>query len=424
MELSLIRWHGFEMDVLGSMVYQGGFAEHVIGESPDVFNDERNRDIFRAMQMIVEDGKELTLPELVDRLHESVPVEHLVDVAHHRTSSSMASMYSLKRLKRGYRERKLKEYTERLHLASTQEERAELLAEIEDLNRDSEVEVEDRTTLADMANVGFDVLFSDHTFVKTGIEGLDESIIGIEDTQLLVIGASPGMGKTTLGWQIGVGVGNTVFFSMEMATSDMYARELSRLAEVPVAKIKMRNLSDAEWKRVMDAQEKLKLTTGVTVYGKAYPYHVLLSKIRAEVRRGVKLVVVDYVQLVQGAPGKTENEQLTAITTDLKQIALNNHVPVLLLSQLTKSSYGTGERPGLNALRGSGSIAQNADIVITIHEDSNKVIRVYLEKGRNLKTGPVNLQFDGRNSRFITPATKKFCDTAVFDDRAIEYFHD
>ena len=250
------------------------------------------------------------------------------------------------------------------------------------------------------------------TGVPTGFKDVDHIFNGLQKSDLILVAARPAMGKTAFTLNIAQNVTmlydkTVAFFSLEMGKEQLVGRILSSVAGVSSEKLRRANMEPADWEKVIaaaDRMSKSKLfiddTPGLTVQD-------MRSKLRRlKVEHGLDLVIVDYIQLMQGRnAGKgSENRQqeVSEISRNLKLIAREFNVPVIALSQLSRSVESRpNKRPVLSDLRESGSLEQDADIVIFLYRDKyydensekGDNAEVLIRKNRNGSVGTVELQF-------------------------------
>jgi len=248
---------------------------------------------------------------------------------------------------------------------------------------------------------------------KTGFTLLDTITTGLNKSDLIILAARPGMGKTSFALNIASNVarrGNrdVAVFSLEMSKEQLATRMLSTEALVDSNKLRSGFLSDTDWVRLASSADVLcglplllDDTAGTTV-----------QQIKAKLRRvkNLGLVVIDYLQLL-GSTIKSENQvlRISEITRNLKIMAKEMDVPVILLSQLNRGVESRPDkRPMLSDLRESGSIEQDADIVMFLYRDAyyNKestepnISECIVSKNRHGDTGTVKLIWDGQFTRF------------------------
>ncbi len=253
------------------------------------------------------------------------------------------------------------------------------------------------------------------TGTATGFHDLDEMLSGLQPSTLNIIGARPAMGKTSLGLGIAAYVAQTarrpvLVFSLEMGHAELTQRILSSEAEVDSQKLRTGRLVEADWTKIGRAINRL----DVPMYLDDNP-RVTVMEIRAKARRmkarqGLALIVIDYLQLMSGGTN-VENRQLevSEISRGLKILARELEVPIIALSQLSRNLETRGDkRPMLSDLRESGSLEQDADVVMFLYRDevynkesSDKAMaEVIIAKHRSGPTGTVRLVFRGQYTKF------------------------
>ncbi|MCI7086078.1 replicative DNA helicase [bacterium] len=258
--------------------------------------------------------------------------------------------------------------------------------------------------------------------IPTGIGDLDRTITGLNRSDLILLAARPGMGKTSFALNIAknaacISKKCVAFFSLEMTSEQLCSRLLSTEALVSGTKLRTGKLSDDEWLRLIAAGDVLRQaqiylddTPGITV-----------PEIKAKLRRlkQVDLVIIDYLQLMSGNR-RTDNrvQEISEITRNLKILAKEMNVPVITLSQLSRASEQRNDhRPQLSDLRDSGSIEQDADIVLFLYRegyyDKDKSVdappsadqnsgECIVAKNRHGETKPVKLHWQGEFMRFTS----------------------
>jgi len=216
--------------------------------------------------------------------------------------------------------------------------------------------------------------------VPCGIHAIDDLTGGFRPSDLVIVAARPGMGKT--GWVLSTALHAAqngcpvALFSLEMATAQLSARLISMVSEVNSTKLRNgKNITDAEWQRLGAAVENL---NNLPLYIDETAA-ISLSEVRSKARRavqqnGVKLVIVDYLQLMtvsseRGKQGGNREQEVAAISRGLKQLAKELEVPVIALSQLSRAveTRGGSKRPQMSDLRESGGLENDADVVAFIY---------------------------------------------------------
>ncbi|HEU0224787.1 MAG TPA: replicative DNA helicase, partial [Steroidobacteraceae bacterium] len=252
--------------------------------------------------------------------------------------------------------------------------------------------------------------------VPTGFTLLDRKTTGFQPGDLIVIAGRPSMGKTTLAVNIAEnaaiakGVPSAIF-SMEMSAEQLTLRLISSLGRVNQTHLRTGNFSEEDWSRIQGAMAQL---SGAPLYVDESPA-LTPTEVRARARRlkrerGLGLVVVDYLQLMQ-VPGTKENRatEISEISRSLKALAKELQVPVVALSQLNRAvEQRTDKKPVMSDLRESGAIEQDSDLILLIYReevyDPNTTRRgvadIIIAKQRNGPVGEVQLTFLGEYTRF------------------------
>lgn len=256
---------------------------------------------------------------------------------------------------------------------------------------------------------------------RTGFSLLDTVISGLNKSDLIILAARPGMGKTSFALNIAENVAalspetEIAIFSLEMSAEQLATRMMSSLAMVDSKKLRNGNINEEEWISLATAAGKLcdynmfiDDTSGLTV-----------QQMKAKLRRkkNIGLVIVDYLQLMQSTL-KTDNRVLviSEITRQMKIMAKELDVPIILLSQLSRGPESrTDKRPMLSDLRESGSIEQDADIVMFLYREGyykkdapeiQNTCECIIAKNRHGETGTVSLGWNGEYTRFTNLETK------------------
>ncbi|MDN3262860.1 replicative DNA helicase [Streptomyces sp. CSDS2] len=262
------------------------------------------------------------------------------------------------------------------------------------------------------------------TGVPTGFIDLDAMTNGLQPGQLIVIGARPAMGKSTLALDIARAASiknglTSAFFSLEMGRSEITQRLYSAEASVALHHIRAGTVTEDDLNRLAKRTPAIE---GAPLIVDDSP-NLTLTEIRSRARRikqakdGLDLLIVDYLQLMQsGAGRRAENRQqeVSDISRNLKLLAKELEIPIIALSQLNRGpEQRTDKRPQISELRESGSIEQDADMVILLHrEDAYEKesprageADLIVAKHRNGPTATVTVAFQGHYSRFVDMAT-------------------
>ena len=280
------------------------------------------------------------------------------------------------------------------------------------------------------------------TGVPSGFIDLDNITSGWQPSDLVIIAGRPSMGKTAfvLSMMRNASIDHEMpiaLFSLEMSSLQIVNRLISSEAELDSDKIKKGNLKDYEWQQLLHKTDQL---NNAKIFIDDTPALSILE-LRAKSRRlksqhDIQCIIVDYLQLMSGEYGKSSGnreQEIASISRSLKAIAKELNVPVLALSQLSRAveTRGGDKRPVLSDLRESGSIEQDADMVLFIYradryditedEDGNitaGVAEVLLRKNRNGPTGKVKLKFIERFAKFADMSSNDDMTTNKFQSKA------
>lgn len=253
------------------------------------------------------------------------------------------------------------------------------------------------------------------TGVPTGFPELDAKTSGLQKGDMILIAARPSMGKTTFALNLAenaaLRAGKSVaIFSLEMPKAQLSYKLLCSEANVDMLKLRTGNLDDSDWENIARASGPLAAakifiddTAGVTVME-------MRSKCRRlKMEHGIDLIVIDYLQLMSGSNSESRQQEVSEISRSIKAIAKEMECPVIALSQLSRAvEQRADHRPMLSDLRESGSIEQDADVVMFLYRDEyyNKetedknVAECIIAKQRNGPTGTVKLAWLGQFSKF------------------------
>ncbi|MGQ0566086.1 MAG: replicative DNA helicase [Gemmobacter sp.] len=285
--------------------------------------------------------------------------------------------------------------------------------------------------------------------ISTGLADLDKKLGGLHPSDLLILAGRPSMGKTSLATNIAFNIskahrrgqlpdgstgtvqgGVVGFFSLEMSAEQLAARILSEAAEVPSEQIRRGDMTEGEFRRFVEAAKALESCPLFIDDTPALPIAQIAARARRLKRtQGLDVLIVDYLQLLRGSSKTGENrvQEVSEITQGLKAIAKELNIPVVALSQLSRQVENREDkRPQLSDLRESGSIEQDADVVMFVYRDEyyrerekpgdheldkmaawqavmEKVhgkAEVIIGKQRHGPIGSVELAFEGRFTRF------------------------
>lgn len=425
-----------EMSLLGAILID----EEVLADVTDKirgndFYEKRHQSIYAAMMRLYERHRPIDLLTLSDELEKKDELEgiggssYLTELTNYVPTAANASTYAELVSQRAVRRRLIKASTDIAELAykddsNTQEilERAEAeLFSVSDMSLK-----QDLVSLEQILTESFDrmeELYRDRgklRGIKTGWRDLDNLTAGLQRSDLLIVAARPAMGKTTLVTNLAYNVAakehqSVLFFSLEMSKEQLVDRMLSDASGVDSWNIRTGNLSDDDFEKISTAMGEMAEapifiddTPGLTVLE-------MRTKARRQAHvQPLGLIIVDYLQLMQGSSRGGEFnrvQEVSEISRGLKLIARELNVPVIALSQLSRSVESRNPQvPQLSDLRESGSIEQDADLVAFIYReayynpdtDRQNVTDLIIAKHRNGPVGTVELYFHPERLRFMS----------------------
>lgn len=270
----------------------------------------------------------------------------------------------------------------------------------------------------------------DRNSISTGYEGFNDKLGGFRRWDLIILAARPSMGKTAMALNFAQNVAiksrNVAIFSLEMSKEQLTDRMIASAMAVDSWKLQKWKLSEEEFARMGDALEKL---SNAKIYIDDSPAWEGLIEIKSKARRlkmesGLDLVVIDYLQLMSNGNSMNRVQEVSEISRGLKALARELNVPVIALSQLSRSLESRPDkRPIMSDLRESGSIEQDADIIMMLYRDDyyNEfseqagVTNVLIRKNRNGPIGQVDLKFEKNHQKFYEMAKRQEEDFPIGD---------
>ncbi len=425
-----------EKSLLGAMMLaDDAMAEILTILKPDDFYELRHQIIFQAMSSLYDQHKPIDLLTLTAELKTQKKLKdiggapYLTELSNFVPAAAHAKAYAEIIEKASTRRRLIKAGNNIANKAYAED------VNVDDLVGEAEkelFEVSDKIVKSDY--VAMDQLLADALEriaelqrnkgalrgLKTGFTDLDKKTAGLQKGDLVIIGARPAMGKTTFAQNLAYNIANinkkgVLFFSMEMAANEIVDRMISDIADVDNWRMRTGNLSDEEFSRIGDALgdiDELPIYIDDTS-------SMTIAELRNKARRamhdhGISVVIVDYLQLMAGSDRYAGNrvQEVTEISRGLKILARELEIPVVALAQLSRNVTGRDDpRPVLSDLRESGSIEQDADLVMFLHrpdyykkpeEEDTNVTELLIRKHRHGAIGVIELYFDGEKSRFMS----------------------
>jgi replicative DNA helicase len=431
-----------EKSVLGSILLRKD-ALYDINDiiSPEQFYSEKHKLIYNNMMELAVKNDPIDIISLKTKLEDKGVLEQaggasfLAELVHIVPSAANVVHYA-EIVKKKYMMRRLIQASEKLAQLGFEEN-----GDLEDILDKAEQQVYELGNkgssrkfieMKDALNEAWEALDKLHNAgdemrgVPTGFRDLDTKLSGLQKSDLIILAARPSVGKTSFALDLArnAAIGSNVpvaIFSLEMSAHQLTTRMLSAASYVDSWKLRTAKLQDDDFVKLRDGIDRL---SKAPIYIDDQPGNNII-KMRSTARRlksekGLGLIIVDYLQLITPSNVKSDNvvQQITEISRSLKHLAREMDVPVLALSQLSRAVEQRGGKPRLSDLRDSGSIEQDADVVMFIHrEDRYKehderdgIAEILIEKHRNGPTGVVQLKFIPERTTFLTMDKNDFSD--------------
>jgi len=424
-----------EMSLLGAVLIDeevlADVSEHV---TPRDFYDKRHAIVFDGMMRLYEKHKPVDLLTLTDELKKKDELEavgsssYLTELTNYVPTAAHATAYAEMVSLKAVRRRLIKASAEISEYGYDEDTTLQELlqkAEAELFNVSDQSLRQDLVSIESILTESFDRMEELHRNkgqlrgVRTGYKDLDSMTAGLQRSDLIILAARPAMGKTTLVTNLAYNVATVakqpvLFFSLEMSKEQLVDRMLADASGVDAWNIRTGNLSDDDFSKISEAMGEM---AEAPIYIDDTPGLTVLE-MRTKARRAAHdaplgLIIVDYLQLMQGSGRSDGNrvQEVSEISRGLKLIARELNVPVIALSQLSRSVESRSPQvPQLSDLRESGSIEQDADIVMFIYREAyynpeterENITDLIISKHRNGPTGKVELYFHPERLRFMS----------------------
>lgn len=423
-----------ERSVLGAMLLENAALEEMLEQlMPEDFYMTAHEHIFAAMRDVTTEGGAVDLVTLADRLEKNGKLEaaggavYLTELMQFVPTTANLSHYA----------RIVEEHSVKRSLIRTGNEMIrggmDEQKPVEDLLNESEKRIYDismrktEDTLVPVSAIVPEAIAmigeqlankGKLTGVDTGFTQLNTLTNGLQKSDLIIVAARPAMGKSAFAMNIAQHAAvkddrAVLVFSLEMSREQLVQRMLYTDASVDSQKVKLGTLSDEETQRLLDASPALRRAhINIDDQGGATVASIRSRCRRMQAREGLDLVIIDYMQLMQGTGmgGRRDDnrqQQISDMTRAMKLLARELNVPIVLLAQLNRGpELRQDHRPMISDLRESGSIEQDADVVILLYreqvynQEANNEAEVIVAKNRHGPTDTVRLAWQGEYTRF------------------------
>ncbi len=251
--------------------------------------------------------------------------------------------------------------------------------------------------------------------ISTGFKDIDRLTAGLQNSDLIILAARPSMGKTALALNIAFNAAHhakvpVAFFSLEMSKEQLVRRLIGSVGKINAERLRRGRMEAQEWVKFSQTNQMLvKVPIFIDDSPSPTPLEIRSRARRLKMRHGIRLMIVDYLQLVKDPKAKSREQEISGVSRALKALAKELNIPVIALCQLNRDAEKRdNKRPVLSDLRESGAIEQDADLVFFIYRDEvyneesphKGIAEVRLAKQRNGATGRINLTYLGEFMRF------------------------
>ena len=396
-----------EKAVLYYIIFQN--ADYQIDESD--FVNGRNIRIAKAIIQLRKEKKEISMLNVQSliKANQAEVLRYISELGNNVYGANEDNTYM--KLIRLSEKRKLFNLLQKA-IGEIQDEEADIYSQklIKQLNEITQREEKEKTFTEKIAEATIDLEKkynnqSDYS-LYTGLYDLDDMTCGLHNQELTIIGARPGVGKTTLALQIAENISrkdkNILFLSLEMSDTQIIQKMIARIGNVQSYRMRRGTLEDSDWERIANTAEelsKLKFNTNSNIRN-IQELEVLARKLKNKDK--LDLLIIDYIQLLRNKEKFSSREQEVAdISRRLKLLSLELDIPIIALCQLNRNA--SNSEPGLADLRESGSLEQDADNIIFLYKEDSESdeITLKLAKQRAGQTGKIKLKFKKETSNFL-----------------------
>lgn len=399
-----------EKAMLYYLIYEQ--EEYVLDETDFAF--ERNKKIINAINKLKAEKQEISVLSIQSRIranHKQV-IEYLTNLNENIYSTTAGSIYN--QLIGLSKKRKLLKVAQGIIADITETDNIDIFIQdkIKEINKIAEINEKEKTFIEQVADVSAEIekssLEKPDYSLYTGITDLDKITCGLHKQELTIIGARPGVGKTTLALQIAEHIAEkgieTAIISLEMSDSQIIQKMLSKRTKVNSYKMRMGTLEEQDLEKIGLASASISQLPIHLITKARTIQHIENIARKLKNKSNLGLMVIDYIQLIKNKGKFNSREQEVAdITRTLKLLSLELNIPIIGLCQLNRNA--TRQEPTLADLRESGAIEQDADNVIFLYQENESTeaivdVTLKVAKQRAGEIGKIQLKFNKSNSEF------------------------
>lgn len=399
-----------EKAMLYYLIYEQ--EDYVLGETDFAF--ERNKRIIKAINELKAEKKEISIISLQSRIsaNNKQVIEYLTSLSEYVYATTADYIYN--QVIELSKKRKLMELLQKSITELMEAENIDIFMQdkIKQINKIAEINEKEQTFVEQVVETSTEIEKNtlqkpDYT-LYTGITDLDKMICGLHKQELTIIGARPGVGKTTLALQIAEHIAErgteTAIISLEMSDTQVIQKLISRRARINSYKMRMGTLETKELEQIgIVSAEIAELPIHLITKARTIQHIENIAR-KLKNKNNLGLMVIDYIQLIKNKGKFNSREQEVAdITRTLKLLSLELNIPIVGLCQLNRNA--ARQEPTLADLRESGAIEQDADNILFLYQEAESTetvvdITLKLAKQRAGETGKISLKFNKANSEF------------------------
>ena len=401
----------YDEEIEKAVLYNIIFKKEELDIEETDFISTKNKLIAKAIQELKTEKEEISILSVQSKTkgNQKQILEYISNLGNNVYGITAEGCYN--KLKELSKKRKVFELAQNILSNVTEEESIDIYIQncIDKLNNIEKINVKEKTFREQVAETAKEIEKNwrnrNDLSLYTGIFDLDKLTCGLHNQELTIIGARPGMGKTTLTLQIAQDIAkekNVVFVTLEMSDIQLIQKMIAKQSVIDSYKMRLGTLEDDDWEKIAEASVKLSdLNLTINTKVRTIQDVEIMAK-RLKNKGKIDLLIIDYIQLLK-AKGKfnLREQEVAEISRRLKLLSLEIDIPIIALCQLNRNA-NTGE-PTLADLRESGSLEQDADNIIFIYkeDEESNITTLKLAKQRAGDTGKVKVKFNKKISTFV-----------------------